>query len=262
MQCCAHQLINRCSYMKALVQTILYDYAVLCTSMVQKVHLCVSFSPVFTVWLHHVVHFNWSTAALLCKPKSRHYCKDKDKEALFNVADNVTNNISSRAILRHNDIFNRYLPALLYLPITTPFMQASAREVLVPFLHLWYGAAAGFEPKTSRSESGRSTNWAIEAVTLYDYTELCTSVCQQVHLCERFGPDIAVCFALCCAHQLLNMCIYVLAVVHTLLYDYAVLCTSIDQQVHLCVSFSQDVTVWLRCVVHIDCSISELMCKL
>ena len=37
--------------------------------------------------------------------------KDKDKEALFNVAYNVTDNISSRAILRHNNIFNRYLPA-------------------------------------------------------------------------------------------------------------------------------------------------------
>ena len=32
----------------------------------------------------------------------------KDKEALFNVAYNVTDNISSRAILRHNNIFNRY----------------------------------------------------------------------------------------------------------------------------------------------------------
>ena len=57
--------------------------------------------------------------------------KDKDKETLFNVAYNVTDNISSRAILRHNNIFN--LPALLYLPSTTPFMRASARELLVPF---------------------------------------------------------------------------------------------------------------------------------
>ena len=41
--------------------------------------------------------------------------KDKDKEALFNVAYNVTDNISSRAILRHNNIFKRYLPALGWL---------------------------------------------------------------------------------------------------------------------------------------------------
>ena len=40
-----------------------------------------------------------------------HKDKDKDKEALFNVAYNVTDNISSRAILRHYNIFNRYLPA-------------------------------------------------------------------------------------------------------------------------------------------------------
>ena len=56
----------------------------------------------------------------------------KDKEALFNVAYNVTDNISSRAILRQQNL-NRYLPALLYLPSTTPFMRASARELLVPF---------------------------------------------------------------------------------------------------------------------------------
>ena len=67
--------------------------------------------------------------------------KDKDKEALFNVAYNVTDNISSRAILRHNNIFNRYLPALLYLPSTTPFMPASVRELLVPFFTplVWCG---------------------------------------------------------------------------------------------------------------------------
>ena len=43
-------------------------------------------------------------------------------------------------------------------------MRASARELLVPFLHFWYEAVAGFEPTTSRSESGRSTNLAIEVV--------------------------------------------------------------------------------------------------
>ena len=34
--------------------------------------------------------------------------KEDDKEALFNVAYNETDNISSRAILRHNNAFNRY----------------------------------------------------------------------------------------------------------------------------------------------------------
>ena len=32
----------------------------------------------------------------------------KDKEALFNIPYNETDNISSQAILRHNNIFNRY----------------------------------------------------------------------------------------------------------------------------------------------------------
>ena len=65
---------------------------------------------------------------------NNNYKYSKDKEVLFNVVYNVTDNISSQAILRHNNyIFNRYLPALLYLPNTTPFMQASARELLVPF---------------------------------------------------------------------------------------------------------------------------------
>ena len=43
--------------------------------------------------------------------------KDKDKEALFNVTYNVTDNISSRAILRHNNIFKRYLTALGWLVV-------------------------------------------------------------------------------------------------------------------------------------------------
>ena len=54
-------------------------------------------------------------------------------------------------------LFNRYLPALLYLPSTTPFMQASAREPLVPFLHFGM-VRLGFEPMTSGSESGHFTN--------------------------------------------------------------------------------------------------------
>ena len=53
--------------------------------------------------------------------------KDKDKKALFNVAYNVTDNISSRAILQLNNIFNRYLPALLYLPSTTPLYASVSK---------------------------------------------------------------------------------------------------------------------------------------
>ena len=67
---------------------------------------------------------------------------DKDKEAFFNVAFNVTDNISSQAILRHNNyIFNRYLPALRHLPSTTPFLRASAMELLVPLFTplVWCG---------------------------------------------------------------------------------------------------------------------------
>ena len=84
--------------------------------------------------------------------------KDKDKEALFNVAYNVTDNISSRAILRHNNyIFNRYLP--VFISLAQPlFMRASARELLVPFLHLWYGAAAGFEHVHDNSSKDTSSN--------------------------------------------------------------------------------------------------------
>ena len=67
--------------------------------------------------------------------------KDKDKEALFNVAYNVIDNISSRAILRHNNyIFNRYLP--VFISLAQPlFMRASARELLVPFFTplVWCG---------------------------------------------------------------------------------------------------------------------------
>ena len=51
----------------------------------------------------------------------------QDKEALFNFAYNVTDNISSQAILRHNNIFNRYLPALLYLPSTTPLYASISK---------------------------------------------------------------------------------------------------------------------------------------
>ena len=53
---------------------------------------------------------------------------DKDKEALlFNIPYNVKENISSRAILRHN-ILNSYLPTLLYLPSTTTFYASVSKR--------------------------------------------------------------------------------------------------------------------------------------
>ena len=53
--------------------------------------------------------------------------KDKNKEALFNVAYNVTDNISSCAILRHNNyISNRYLPVFIFL--AQPLFYASVSK--------------------------------------------------------------------------------------------------------------------------------------
>ena len=44
-------------------------------------------------------------------------------------------------MIMNNYIFNRYLPALLYLPSTTPFLRASARKLLLPFFTplVWCG---------------------------------------------------------------------------------------------------------------------------
>ena len=62
------------------------------------------------------------------------YCKDKDKEALFNVAYNEQTTLAHKLFCDITIIsLTGYLPALLYLPSTTPFMRASARELLVPF---------------------------------------------------------------------------------------------------------------------------------
>ena len=48
--------------------------------------------------------------------------KDKDKEALFNVVYNVTDNIS----LRHNNyIFNRYLP--VFISLAQPFYASVSK---------------------------------------------------------------------------------------------------------------------------------------
>ena len=59
--------------------------------------------------------------------------KHKDKEALFNVAYDVTDNISPQAILRHNYIFSRFLPALLYLPSTTSLYASVSKGAASTF---------------------------------------------------------------------------------------------------------------------------------
>ena len=104
-------------------------------------------TPVYPKILEHIVNARHNAI----------YQEDKDKEALFNVAYNVTDNISSQAILRHNNIFNRYLPALLYLPSITTFMQASARELLVPF----------FTPLVWCSRGIRTHDLPLRKCTLY-----------------------------------------------------------------------------------------------
>ena len=62
--------------------------------------------------------------------------KDKDKEALFNVAYSVTDNISSWAILRHNNyIFNRYLPFFISLaqPLYASVSKGAASTIFYTF---------------------------------------------------------------------------------------------------------------------------------
>ena len=50
--------------------------------------------------------------------------------------------VQKSLILRHNNILNRYLPALLYLPSTPPFYASVSKGAASTiFLHLWYGAA-------------------------------------------------------------------------------------------------------------------------
>ena len=78
-----------------------------------------------------------------------------DKEALFNVAYNKTDKISSQAILRHSNIFNRYLPSLIYLPSTAPFCNRQQAKGAASTI---FNTVAGLDSVTSRSESGRSTN--------------------------------------------------------------------------------------------------------
>ena len=74
--------------------------------------------------------------------------KDKDIEALLNVTYNVTDNISSQAFLRHNNILNRYLPALLYLPSTTPF-YASVSKGAASTIFYTFGMARQWDSNPS-----------------------------------------------------------------------------------------------------------------
>ena len=58
------------------------------------------------------------------------------EEALYNVAYFETGSISASSLT------DTYVPALLYLPSTTPFVRASAKEPLVGYhIRLWHGAA-------------------------------------------------------------------------------------------------------------------------
>ena len=90
--------------------------------------------------------------------------KDTDKdEALFNVAYNVTDNISSQAILQHNTIFNRYLPALLYLPSTTPFYASVSKGVANTIFNLWYGRSCYLNPLAPKADAlpSEPSRWLI-----------------------------------------------------------------------------------------------------
>ena len=79
-------------------------------------------------------------------------------EALFSVAWN--RHQLCRAV--YCGIAISYLSYFPKIKIrTTPFMRASARELLVPFYTPLVWCGRGFEPTTSHSESGRSTNCAI-----------------------------------------------------------------------------------------------------
>ena len=58
----------------------------------------------------------------------------KDKEALFNVAYNVSDNISSQAILRHsNYVLNTYLPYSIFLAQPLLCKRQLGSYLLVPF---------------------------------------------------------------------------------------------------------------------------------
>ena len=77
--------------------------------------------------------------------------KDKDKEALFNVAFKTDNINHVELFLRHNEY--QHLPAFLYLPDTTLLLRASAREIPVPFYRHWYDAAGARTPTAPEADA-------------------------------------------------------------------------------------------------------------
>ena len=92
---------------------------------------------------------------------ARHVCvfKDKNKEALFNVAYLKRQHKLCRAFYCDITIsFNRYLPVLLYFPSTTPLYASVSKGAASTICYTFGMVWPGFEPTTSRSESGRSTN--------------------------------------------------------------------------------------------------------
>ena len=79
--------------------------------------------------------------------------------------------------LWHNNTFNRYLPAL---PSTTPFMRASARELLVPFFTplVWCGRDSNPQPPAPKVEALPTELWG-QLMMIAD------------NLCKHFWPDRA-----------------------------------------------------------------------
>ena len=109
-------------------------------------------SNYFQIWsLALAMSPPWKGQEIYCFPlafvclsvtKSCQLYKNKDTEALFNIAYNVTD-ITSQSILRHNNIFNRYLPALQYLPRPTPLYasvsKGAASTILTPLVWCGHG---------------------------------------------------------------------------------------------------------------------------
>ena len=108
----------------------------------------------YFIWWYIVIHFILCVSILI---RYILYGIDKDKEALFNVSLswNKQHKLCRAFIATLQYIFNRYLPALLYLPSTTPFMRASARELLVPFFSplVWCGRDSNPPPPTLKADA-------------------------------------------------------------------------------------------------------------
>ena len=81
--------------------------------------------------------------------------KDKDKEALFNVAYLKQINISSVELLLRHNIFltDAYLPYSIF-----PFYARVSKGAASTIFYTFGMVPPGLELTTSRSESGRSTN--------------------------------------------------------------------------------------------------------